>query len=82
MGNGPDISAQGTSKAVDDRGTTQGEGRELLQRVCDEVFQGDEEQFALALGRPVAEVAGMLKAGAEIDDDVVMKARGIAQERE
>ena len=82
MGTESDNSGQAASKAVDDRGTTQGEGRELLQRICDELFKGDKETFALALGRPVEEVSGMLEVGAEVDDDVVMKARGIAKERE
>ena len=74
----PETSKEGT---VDDRGTTQGEGRELLRQLRDEAFQGDDEKLALVLGRPVDEVKGMIDLGAEVDDDVVMKARGIAKER-
>lgn len=72
---------EGTNKAVDDRGTSEGEGRELLIRVRDEAFEGNDEKFAIALGRPIEEVTGMLSRGATVDDDVVMKARGIAKER-
>ena len=74
-------SGQAASPAVDDRGTTEGEGRELLIRLRDEAFAGSDEKFALALGRPLNEITGMLARGAAIDDDVVMKARGIAKER-
>lgn len=72
---------EGQSQAVDDRGTTEGEGRELLIRLRDEAFKGDDEKFAIALGRPIDEITGMLSRGATVDDDVVMKARGIAKER-
>ena len=72
---------EGTNQSVDDRGTSEGEGRELLIRLRDEAFAGNDEKFAIALGRPVDEVTGMLDRGATVDDDVVMKARGIANER-
>ena len=81
MGKEENTSGQGTSPAVDDRGTSEGEGRELLIRLRDEGFKGDDENFAIALGRPLDEVTGMLSRGAAVDDDVVMKARGIAKER-
>ena len=81
MGTNDEMSGQGASKAVDDRGTSPGEGREILARVRDEAFEGSEEKFAIALGRPLEELRGMISAGATIDDDVVMKARGIAKER-
>ena len=72
---------QATSKAVDDRGTSEGAGRELLRRLRDEAFEGSDEKFALALGRPVEEVTSMITATATVDDDIVMKARGIAKLR-
>jgi hypothetical protein len=72
---------EGTNQSVDDRGTSEGEGREFLIRLRDEAFDGNDEKFAIALGRPAAEVTGMLNRGATVDDDVVMKARGIAKER-
>ena len=72
---------EGTNQSVDDRGTSEGEGRELLIRLRDEAFAGNDEKFAIALGRPIDEVTGMLSRGAAVDDEVVMKARGIAKER-
>ncbi len=69
------------SEAVDDQGTDQSEGRALLKRLRDAGFNGSDEQLALALGRPVEEVEGWMGGAEPVDDDVVMKARGIAKER-
>ncbi len=69
-------------QAVDAEGTTEGQGREMLRRLRDAGFEGDDEKFAVALGRPVEQVQGWTAEGAEpVDDDIVMKARGIAGER-
>ena len=68
-------------EAVDDRGTTQNEGREILRQLRDAGFGGSDEKLALALGRPIEEVAGWINNTAPVDDDVIMKARGIAKER-
>jgi len=71
-------------QAVDDRGTSEAGGREILKRLRDEGFEADDEKLALALGRPVEEVQGWTAAGASdepVDDDIIMKARGIAKER-
>jgi len=70
-----------SEEAVDDRGTSQEEGRALLARLRDNGFEGSDEKLAVALGRPVEEVAAWTGGGETVDDDVVMKARGIAQER-
>ena len=67
--------------AVDDQGTGQTEGRALLKRLRDAGFQGSDELLALALGRPLEEVQGWTGGAEPVDDDVVMKARGIAKER-
>ncbi len=68
--------------AVDDRGTGQGEGRALLKELRDRGFDSSDEKLAVALGRPLEEVAAWTGAGSEpVDDDVIMKARGIAKER-
>jgi hypothetical protein len=69
------------SEAVDDQGTDQSEGRALLKRLRDAGFNGSDEQLALALGRPMEEVEGWMGGAEPVDDDVVMKARGIAKER-
>ena len=66
---------------VDDHGTSEGEGRALLKRLLDDGFDGSDEKLALALGRPVEEVQGWTGGSEAVDDDVVMKARGIAKER-
>ena len=72
---------QAEPNAVDDQGTDQTEGRALLKQLRDAGFQGSDEQLALALGRPLAEVEGWTGGAEPVDDDVVMKARGIAKER-
>ena len=71
-------------QAVDDRGTSEAGGREILKRLRDEGFEADDEKLAVALGRPVEEVQGWTADGGgdePIDDDIIMKARGIAKER-
>jgi hypothetical protein len=69
-------------QAVDAEGTTEGQGREMLRRLRDQGFEGDDEKLAVVLGRPVEQVQGWTAEGAEpVDDDIVMKARGIAKER-
>jgi hypothetical protein len=66
---------------VDDRGTNQDKAARILRNLRDRAFEASDERLALALGRPTAEVAAW-NAGMEIiDDDVVMKARGIAMNR-
>ena len=66
---------------VDDAGTYQNGARDILQAFCDNGFSGDVDKAGLALGRPAGELNEMLDGDAEVDDDLVMKARGIANER-
>jgi hypothetical protein len=68
-------------EAVDDRGTNQSEGRAMLKRLRDNGFDSSDEKLAVALGRPVEEVEAWTGGAEAVDDDVVMKARGIAKER-
>ena len=70
-----------TNQPVDDRGTNETEGRALLKRLRDSGFDGSDEKLAVALGRPIEEVQGWTGGAAPVDDDVVMKARGIAKQR-
>ena len=70
-----------SSDSLDDQGTNQTEGRAIIKRLRDKAFDGNNEQLALALGRPVEEVEGWTGGAETVDDDVLMKARGIAQER-
>ena len=69
------------ANALDDRGTDNTAGLALLKRLRDEGFDSDDEKLAVALGRPVEEVAGWMRGEGQLDDDIIMKARGIAQER-
>lgn len=69
------------SDSLDDQGTNQTEGRAIIKRLRDNAFDGSDEQLALALGRPVEEVEGWTGGAEPVDDDVLMKARGIAQKR-
>lgn len=66
---------------VDNRGTTQEGARKLLDNFCREGFANDLSKAAFVLGRPPEELTNFLSGGEEIDDDLVMKMRGIAQER-
>jgi hypothetical protein len=70
-----------TTNPLDDQGTNQTEGRAIIKRLRDKAFDGDNEQLAVALGRPAKEVEGWTDGAEPVDDDVLMKARGIAQER-
>ena len=66
---------------VDDRGTGQKAAAQILRKLRDRAFEASDEKLAIALGRPLEEVSAW-NAGLElIDDDVVMKARGIAMHR-
>ena len=75
--------SESNEQAVDSQGTTETEGRDILLRLRDQGFEGDDEKLAVALGRPVEHVQGWTAGeGSEpVDDDIVMKARGIASER-
>ena len=66
---------------VDDKGTDQEEAQHMLEALRDQGFDSDNEKLAKALGRTVEQVDGMIRGIETIDDDVVMKARGIAQHR-
>ena len=66
---------------VDDRGTGQEKAARMLRNLRDRAFESSDEKLALALGRPTEEVAGWNAGMKLIDDDVVMKARGIAMNR-
>ena len=72
---------QANDNPVDDRGTDAAAGLELLRRLRDNGFESDDEKFAVALGRPVAEVSAWMEGAEPPDDDIIMKARGIARER-
>jgi plasmid maintenance system antidote protein VapI len=66
---------------VDDKGTTQTEAKKLLENFYRHGFENDLNKAALALGRPRKELEEFLSGNEEIDDDLIMKVRGIARER-
>lgn len=66
---------------VDDRGTGQAKAAQILRRLRDGAFEASDEKLAIALGRPMEEVVAWNAGQEVIDDDVVMKARGIAMHR-
>ncbi|MBA2339666.1 MAG: hypothetical protein H0V88_04680 [Pyrinomonadaceae bacterium] len=73
--------AENNNNIVDDRGTNTDAGRAIIQRLRDEGFDRSDEKLAVALGRPVEEIQSWMSGAEAVDDDVVMKARGIATQR-
>jgi hypothetical protein len=70
-----------TNNPLDSEGTSQEQGRAILRRLRDEGFDADDAKLAVALGRPLEEVQAWTGGDEPIDDDLIMKARGIAKER-
>jgi len=68
-------------QSIDDRGNNQAHGRQMLQAFIDRGFSGSLENAGLALGWPNDKLEQHLEGKATIDDDLVMKMRGIATER-
>ena len=66
---------------VDDKGTDQEAAQHILTTLRDQGFDGDNEKLAVALGRTVEQFQSMISGAETIDDDVVMKSRGIALHR-
>jgi hypothetical protein len=66
---------------VDDKGTDQQQAQHMIEALRDQGFNSDNEQVAKALGRTIEQVQGMIDGSETIDDDVIMKARGIALHR-
>lgn len=66
---------------VDDKGTDQEEAKIILTKLRDQGFDADNAKLAVVLGRSVEQVEAMISGAETIDDDVVMKARGIAINR-
>lgn len=66
---------------VDDKGTDQDDAQNMLKALRDQGFDGEDEKLAVALGRTTEQVREMVSGTETIDDDVVMKARGIALNR-
>lgn len=70
-----------TNEAIDSLETTPDEARELLDNLRENGFDGDAEKLAVALGRDREEIDALLAGEETVDEDLLMKIRGIAQER-
>ncbi len=81
LGSGDRTSEIFGDNIVDDRGTDQGKAAKILRNLRDRAFEASDEKLAVALGRPLDEVTAWGVGSELIDDDVVMKARGIAMHR-
>lgn len=66
---------------VDDRGTGQEKAARMLLNLRNRAFEASDEKLAVALGRPVEDIVEWHAGHELIDDDVVMKVRGIAMHR-
>lgn len=66
---------------VDDKGTDQEQAQGMLTTLRDQGFDGDNQKLAIALGRSEEQVQNMISGAEPIDDDIVMKARGISLNR-
>lgn len=66
---------------VDDKGTDQEQAQQMLTTLRDQGFERDNGKLAVALGRSAEQVQAMISGAETIDDDAVMKARGIALNR-
>jgi hypothetical protein len=71
-----------TDKKIDSEGTTLEEAQHLLTKLGETGFSGDVGKLALALGRDEEEIGNILNGEAEVDEDLLMKIRGIARERD
>ncbi|MEP7211842.1 MAG: hypothetical protein ABI791_02125 [Acidobacteriota bacterium] len=70
-----------TQNPVDDKGTGQPQAREMMTRLNESAGHGSLEELGLIMGRPEDELRRFLDGAEPIDDDFVMKMRGVAQER-
>lgn len=66
---------------IDDIGTTEGKAKEILSDLLFNGFDNEIDLLAIALGRPTEELKEFLEGNQEIDNDLLMKMRGIAEER-
>ena len=53
----------------------------MLQILRDRLFEGSNEKTGQAMGYPEEQIGDILNGNSPIDDDFLMKMRGIAKER-
>lgn len=66
---------------VDDKGTTQEQARQILENFCRSGFENDVGKCALVLGKSPEQISDFIGGAEIIDDDLMMKIRGVAEER-
>jgi hypothetical protein len=66
---------------VDDKGTDQAQAKEIIRNLRDRAFDADDDKLAVAVGRSTEHVQAVISGSEPADDDLVMKARGIALNR-
>ena len=66
---------------ADDKGTDQAQAKEIIRNLRDRAFDADDDKLAVALGRSTEHVQAVIGGSEPADDDLVMKARGIALNR-
>jgi hypothetical protein len=66
---------------VDDKGTDQEQAKEIIINLRDRAFDADDDELAVALGRSTEHVQAVINGSEPADDDLIMKARGIALNR-
>jgi hypothetical protein len=69
------------NQEVDDKGTDQAQAKDIIRNLRDRGFDADDDKLAVALGRSTEQVQAVLDGSEPVDDDLVMKARGIALNR-
>ena len=73
-----DISAQ---EPIEENSVAVSDGVSELKALRDNGFGGDMSAAALALGRNEELLTDMLNGNVEIDEDLIMKIHGLAEER-
>lgn len=73
--------ARETDETREAAGGSETDGAVLLKNLCETGFDGNTGEAALALGRTTEEIERILSGDEEADEDLVMKLRGLAQER-
>jgi len=70
------------AETAQDENTNTGDPQTGLQQLLDKGFGGDTFMLSLALGREEDQIKSMLSGETDIDEDLEMKIKGIAQERD
>jgi hypothetical protein len=77
----PASSTHDDRASLDDAGTTNEMAVQIVRKLRDDAFDGSDEKLATALGRPVNEMRSWFDHSLTVDSDGLMKARGLAEQR-